>query len=56
MKSDKVKSDMRYLYFCIFLLFFEAQLCPRLYLNLGVVDREWVLCLHPQMSLPLYES
>ena len=23
---------------------------------LGVVDREWVLCLHPQMSLPLYES
>ena len=23
---------------------------------LGVVGREWVLCLHPQMSLPLYES
>ena len=24
--------------------------------NLGVVDREWVLCMHHQISLPLYES
>ena len=24
--------------------------------DLGVVDREWVLCLHHQRSLPLYES
>ena len=35
----------------------EANIILRsFWLNLGVVDREWVLCMHHQISLPLYES